>query len=212
MPFDVKPRIFMRGGNRNRAERVTLYLTEREVTRLAQAMLAAKNIGFPLNRMITIHWERAGVPEKEAVRATGQFLALLRNAVGFRSFAHIWIRENDYGDGVKGDHVHILAHIPEGFDLGRKQRARIKAITGEPYLVRVIRTSRVGGTANAARTSPEHYHVHLGNVAHYVLKGGARAVKKALGLGCWGDGGRVVGQRCGMSRNLSRMIRQRPIA
>jgi hypothetical protein len=208
----VKPRIFKQGGKRDKRGRVTFFLSEREVMHLAHAILAAKSIGLPLNRMITIHWERSRVKAHDATSATVEYLAKLRGAIGKRGFAYVWIRENDYGDGSKGDHVHILAHIPDGFDIGKKQRARINAITGKRYRAGVIYTVSIGGSKNAARASPDHYHVNLCAVAEYVLKGSTKAVSEALGLWRWGDGGRVVGQRCGKSKNLSRAVQTGQVA
>lgn len=212
--FDVKPRIFRRGGVRNRKDRVSYFLTEPQATRLAQAMLNAFHIGLPLNRFITIHWERAGIPETKAAWATAQFLKYARDWLATKGlpFAYVWIRENDDGDRSKGDHVHILAHIPNGQSAGRLQRRWIKRITGRSYRPGVIKTGRVGGTIDAFRASPEHYHANLGQVAAYVLKGGSRAVSEALGLGRWGDGGRVVGKRCGMSKSLLRIVHQHSVA
>jgi len=198
----VKPRIFKQGGNRNPGDRVTLALSRKEVTTLARAIAMAAEAGLPPNRMITIHWERAGVPPRQAAKATASYLTALRNAIGTHRFAYVWIRENDYGDGSKGDHVHILAHIPHGFDLGRKQRARINAITGKPYRQGVAHTARIGGTISASEANSDHYHANLAAVAEYVLKGGTMADTMAVGLGRWREGGRVIGKRSGSSLNL----------
>lgn len=210
VPSNGKPRIFRRGGARRRAGKVSEVLSADQIRRLAQAMLTAAMIGMPLNRFITIHWERAGISEAKAAWATGQFLKYARDwlaQLGL-TFAYVWIRENDDGDGRKGDHVHILAHVPDGQSMGRLQRGWIKRITGGSYRQGVVRTARVAGTANAFYSAPEHYHANLRAVAEYVLKGGHGATATALGLGRWGEGGRVFGQRCGMSRNLSRAVQK----
>lgn len=209
VPFDGKPRVFKRGGARNRKNRVSQFLTEAQVARLAQAMFNAFHIGLPLNRFITIHWERAGISETKAAWATGQFLKYARDWLAKLGlpFAYVWVRENDHGDGSKGDHVHILAHIPDGQSIGRLQRRWIRHITGKPYRAKVIMTGRVGGCANASIVSPQHYRANLLYVAEYVLKGGQKAVSEALGLGRWGDGGRVVGKRTGVSKSLPHVVR-----
>lgn len=211
VPLDGKPRIFRRGGARNRKGKVSRFLTKAQVSCLAQAIFSAAQLGLPLNRFITIHWERAGVHEAKSAWATAQFLKYVRDWVAKKGlpFAYVWIRENDYGDGSKGDHVHILAHIPKGQSIGRLQLRWIKRITGRTYRKGVIKTARVGGTANASIASPEHYNVNLLYVAEYVLKGGSKAISEALALGRWGDGGRIVGKRCGISRNLSRQLHAR---
>ena len=213
VPSNAKPRIFRHGGNRDRAGRVTCALSAKDVENLTLAMKAAYAIGLPLNRFVTVHWERAGIAPRKAAWATGQFLKYTRDWLASKGlpFANVWIRENDDGDGSKGDHVHIALHIPKGITIGHRQQRWLRAITGKPYCKGVIKTGRVGGTANAATASPEHYQDNLAYIAGYVLKGASKGDLGAFSIGRWGEGGRVVGQRCGMSKNLSRLIRQRPI-
>lgn len=208
MPSAAKPRVFKRGGARTRAANASAELTEKQVATLIAGICRAVPIGLPLNRFITIHWQRAGVPAREAARATARILKYVRDWLARQGlpFAYVWVRENDDGDGSKGDHVHILAHVPDGRSLGRLQRRWLCRITGQSYRQGVIRTRRVGGTADAARTAPEHYRANLGTVGAYVLKGGSEAATGAHGLWRWGDGGHVVGQRSGISRNLSRPV------
>lgn len=109
------------------------------------------------------------------------------------------------------DHVHIVAHVPRGKQLS-KGRRWIKHITGKAYRRNVIDTGRIGGVANAAESTPEHFAINLLIVTEYALKGACRRDARAQGLWRWGEGGRVVGQRVGMSRNLSRAIRPHVIA
>lgn len=207
LPVGGKPRIFSRGGARNRNCNVSYFLTKAQVSKLARAILGAVQLGVPLNRFITIHWDRAGVPAGKSAWATAQFLKFARDWLTKKGlpFAYVWIRENGHGDGNKGDHVHILAHIPYGQTFARLQLRWIKRITRKAYRRGVIKTGRVGGTANAASASPEHYRANLLYVGEYVLKGASKAVSEVMGLGRWGGGGRVVGQRYGMSRNLFRI-------
>lgn len=199
-----RPRIFKRGGSRNRKGRATLFLSDKETMRLATAMRTASAIELPLNRFITIHWERAGCVAGKEATATGSFLKSARDVLRKRGlpFAYIWVRENDLGDGTKGNHVHILAHIPEGLSIGHLQRRWLREITGVPYRRGVIKTRCVGGAISAARALPEHFEANLAAVGRYVLKGATRGASEALDLGDWGNGGRIIGQRTGMSRNL----------
>jgi hypothetical protein len=45
--------------------------------------------------------------------------------------------------GHKGNHVHILTHLPKGQTLGHLQRRWIKSITGKPYRKDVINTRTI---------------------------------------------------------------------
>jgi len=205
------PRIFQRGGARTHLARATGALSDRDVANLCQAISRAGDLGVPLNRMVTIHWERAGIAPGPAVAtATAQFLKNTGDLVRRwgHAFAYVWIRENDQGDGSKGDHVHILCHVPPGRSLGTVQRGWIKRITRSKYRAHVIDTRRIGGTANVAATNPDLYAVNLIAAAEYVLKGIRYETAAGLGLARWGDGGRVVGKRIGVSRTLSVGVRK----
>jgi len=207
--FNERLRILKRGGARPRAERVSYRLTDKQCRDLIAAIAVSGNINVPLNRFITIHWEKAGLVGKDAAGATAQYLKYVRDWLYKQGlpFAYVWIRENDYGDGSKGDHVHILAHVPAHCSVGHLQRRWLRAITGNAYIKGTIFTRTIGGHLEASTVSPEHYHINLIAVARYALKGGSKGISEALGLGRWDDGGRVIGTRTGMSKNLSRAVR-----
>jgi hypothetical protein len=213
---DPKPRIFKRGGKRERKGRITYTLTAKQCADIINAVFDAHARELPFNRFVTVHWERAGRKPDQGATATQAFIKSIRDWLHAQGlpFAYIWVRENDFGDGTKGDHVHILLHLPKGKTLGRLQRRWLKSITGKPYEKGAILTRVIAGHSQAALNAPEHYWVNVCTLAEYVLKGGTKRDLEALGLeGCrWGEGGRVMGQRCGMSRNLSRLVRQHPIA
>jgi len=209
----MRPRIFKRGGARPRATRISEALALKEVDKIARAIRIAEEIGLPLNRFITIHWERAGVADHQAARATGRFLKLARDNLASKRlpFAYVWVRENDEGDGSKGDHAHILAHVPDGRTLGPAQRRWIKIISGKPYRKQVIHTRVIARHSNAAQNEPALYRLNLTIVRDYILKGASGPASIAFDLPLWGRGGRVQGQRIGMSKNLSRSISRKPV-
>jgi hypothetical protein len=212
---DTKPRIFKRGGARKRKGRITNTLTAKQCADMVNAVFAARDLGLPLNRFVTIHWERARCRPKQAAQATQAFLRYARHWLYAQGlpFAYMWVRENDFGDGAKGDHVHILLHLPNGKTLGRLQRRWLKSITGKPYEKGAILTRVIAGHSQAATAAPAHYWVNVCALAEYALKGGTKRDLDASGLGSrWGEGGRVVGQRVGISRNLSRTVPRHPIA
>lgn len=205
----MRATIFQRGGARPRKDKVSGALTIKQVEHIMQAIIAADMIGLPFNRFITIHWERAGLTGQDSALATSRFLKLARDNLvskGF-PFASIWVRENDEGDRSKGDHVHILAHVPKGHSLGRWQRRWIRIITGKPYRKNVILTRTIARHSEAAENAPEHYQLNLTILAEYILKGACREAAMAFNLPSWRLGGKVEGQRVGMSKNLSRAIR-----
>lgn len=197
-------RIFARGGNRRTPGAVSYHITKQQAQRVATAVQRAIDIGLPLSRMITIHWQRAGITGAAAVRATGQYIKYFRDWLKSRGFvlAYVWARENDCGDGSKGDHVHILIHIPKGQNFGRLQRRWVSAITGQPYFKKVVETRTVGKSLTGATAVCADYLVNLIEVRDYVLKGVHLDTAKALGLSLHSGGGRVTGQRTGISRNL----------
>ena len=100
-----------RGGARNRADRESDALTAAQIANLTAAERHAKKLGLPFTRMISIHWEAAGVPLAGMAKATGRFTDLMAKALaGMAATRH--------GSGrmriavPKGGHCHLLAHVP----------------------------------------------------------------------------------------------------
>jgi len=82
-----------KGGARNRADRTSYELSAAQIANLKAAARHAAAIGLPLNRMVTIHWEAAGVPLAGMAKATGRFTDLLAKALtrhGSKS-AFLWV-------------------------------------------------------------------------------------------------------------------------
>lgn len=189
------------GGSRNRRDRVSCELSLAQGRKLRAAAERALAIGLPLNRHVTIHWEQAGVSDERAAWATGRFLKLAGDWLrrnGHR-FAWMWVREN--GER-KGSHVHILLHVPAGVTLGRMQTRWLRTVSGRRYSPTTIKTTRIGGTAGAAHSSPATYQSNLNAVVDYLLKGAAPAAAAALRVHRLAAGGRVLGKRAATSQNL----------
>lgn len=187
--------IFPHGGARNSASRTSDYLTPKMAQKLIDAAHRAMQIGRPLNRHITIHWETAGLSDREAMKATTAFLKYLREWLRGET-AYIWVREN--GEG-KGSHVHILAHVPRGKVMsGARSQRWIKRCTGKPYQRDVILTRMVRGSD---RPDSLLYAENFGTVFSYDLKGAEPSVTMALGRE-HKSGGTIIGKRCGTSRNI----------
>ena len=194
-PSPRVPHFARHGGARNSASRTSDYLTPRKVLDLLAAAHRARDLGLPLNRHITVHWEAAGVPDSRAMAATTAFLKSLRDWLGAET-AYLWTREN--GDG-KGSHVHILAHLPAGRRWhGARGRRWIERISGKPYIAGVIKTRRIGG---AGEPGGELYAANLAAVLAYAMKGVEPGAAAALAIE-HEAGGRIIGKRCGRSRNI----------
>jgi hypothetical protein len=169
--------------------------------------LHAKTIGLPLNRHVTLHLESAGVHDNVAAVVIGRFLALARDWLRKRGMrtAWVWVREN--GDG-KGSHVHILLHVPRAAPWASWRMIRwFKLATGQPYSTGAMNSERIGGTANASVSAPEHYQANLAAVVGYLLKGASPDAVHALRLERLEPGGTVIGKRAGWSENIGQAAR-----
>src|SRR3546814_11554126 len=104
-----------RGGARNRADRESHALTAAQIGNLKAAERHAEKIGLPFTRMISIHWQAAGVPLAVMAKATGRFTdpmakALARHGSGT---AWLWTHENVPGNGHdNGGQCHMPATVP----------------------------------------------------------------------------------------------------
>ncbi|MCZ4342883.1 hypothetical protein O4H52_14770 [Sphingomonadaceae bacterium G21617-S1] len=196
------------GGARNRADRESQGLTAPQIINLVAAARHADAIGLPLNRMVTIHWQAAGLPLLAMAKATGRFTDMMAKALarnGART-AWLWVHEN--GDG-KGGHCHMLAHIPAGLvDLiGRRQREWLKRITGQPYRRGVIHSKPIGGRLGLEEGNSDLHAVNLQSALSYVLKGATEPAATLTNHNRLEPGGRIIGKRCGTSQNIGAKAR-----
>lgn len=198
-----------RGGARNCADRVSHALTAAQISNLSAAERHATAIGLPFTRMLTIHWEAAGVPLVGMARATGRFTDLLAKALarhGSRT-AWIWTHENC---GPKGGHCHLLAHVPANLAamVAGRQRGWLRNIAGQPYRARVILSKPIGGRLGLETGNPDLHAVNLKAALAYVMKGASPEAALQFALERLEPGGRVIGKRCGTSQNIGSMARK----
>jgi hypothetical protein len=189
------------GGPRNRADRLSDRLTLAQCEKLIAAALFAERIGLAFNRHWTVHTERAGIQSHDGRAFVGRLLHLVTEAVrrhGGR-LAAIWVREN--GDR-KGEHVHILMHLPAGMKLTNKTRRWIVAAGGN-YRRNVSYVRSIGGPLVRLDPLSELYRVNARNVLAYVLKYASRAAAEPLGLPLCGERGWIVGKRSGCTQNIA---------
>ena len=201
-----------RGGARNRADRESHALTAAQIGNLRAAERHAEKIGLPFTRMISIHWQAAGVPLAGMAKATGRFTDLMAKALARHGSgtAWLWTHENVPGNGHdKGGHCHLLAHVPADLVavVTALQRRWLRRITGQPYRARVIHSKPIGGRLGLEVGNPDLHAINLEAALAYVLKGASLEAASQFGLERLEPGGRVIGKRCGTSQNIGAKAR-----
>ncbi|NML94968.1 hypothetical protein [Novosphingobium olei] len=202
-----------RGGARNRADRESHALTAAQIGNLKAAERHAEKIGLPFTRMISIHWQAAGVPLAGMAKATYRFTDLLTKALarhGSRT-AWLWTHENVPGNTHdKGGHCHLLIHVPADLVpiVTALQRGWLRRITGQPYRARVIHSKPIGGRLGLETGNPDLHAINLGAALTYVLKGASHDAAQQFNLERLEPGGRVIGKRCGTSQNIGAKARK----
>lgn len=203
------PRSTGRGGARNTASRESHELTTAQVANLIAAARHAEAIGLPFTRMITIHWQSAGVPLERMVNSTGKFVDLLSKAIARHgsTTAWLWVHENGHG---KGAHCHLLAHVPAALvqRLTGLQRGWLRRITGQPYRPRVIVSKPIGGRLGLETSNPELQSTNARAALVYVIKGASPTAAKRFNLELLQPGGRIIGRRCSTSQNVGATARK----
>ena len=203
------PRSTNKGGARNRADRTSDALTVAQIDNLTAAERHSRAIGLPLTRMITIHWQAAGVALADMVKATGRFLDLLTKALARHKSKTAWLWTLENGDR-KGGHCHLLVHVPAALVsvLTRLQKGWLKRITGRDYVKKVIHSKPIGGRLGLENGNPELHGTNLAVALGYVLKGAGPEAASKFGLARLEPGGRIIGKRCGVSQNVSAKARK----
>ena len=198
-----------RGGARNRADRESHALTSAQIANLEAAERHARAIGLPFTRMITIHWQAAGVALADMVKATGRFLDLLTKALARNETKTAWLWTLENGDR-KGGHCHLLVHVPAALVsiLTKLQKGWLRCITGKPYRARVIHSKPIGGRLGLEAGNPELHSINLAVALSYILKGADAKAAEQFGLARLEAGGRIVGKRCSTSQNIGAKARK----
>lgn len=198
-----------RGGARNRADRESHALTALQVGNLKAAARHAEKIGLPFTRMISIHWQAAGVPLEGMAKATGRFTDLMAKALARHGSRTAWLWTHENGEG-KGGHCHLLVHVPAGLVpvVMGLQRGWLRRITGQPYRARVIRSKPIGGRLGLEAGNADLHAINLEGALAYVLKGASPEAASRFGLERLEPGGRIIGKRCGTSQNIGAKARK----
>jgi hypothetical protein len=198
-----------RGGARNHGDRESYALTAAHIANLEAAERHARAIGLPFTRMITIHWQAAGVALADMVKATGRFLDLLTKALARNKAKTAWLWTLENGDR-KGCHCHLLIHVPATLVsiLTKLQKGWFRRITGKPYRSRVIHSKPIGGRLGLEAGNPELHSINLAVALGYILKGADAKAAEQFGLVRLEAGGRIVGKRCSTSQNIGAKARK----
>ena len=198
-----------KGGARNRADRTSNALTYVQIANLTAAERHSRAIGLPFTRMITIHWQAAGVALADMVKATGRFLDLLTKALARHKSKMAWLWTLENGDR-KGGHCHLLVHVPAALVsvLTRLQKGWLRRITGKPYRARVIRSEPIGGRLGLETGNPELHAINLAAAFGYILKGANPEAAATFELARLEAGGRIIGKRCATSQNIGAKARK----
>lgn len=197
-----------RGGARNRSDRESHELTAAQVAHLRAAERHAETIGLSFTRMISIHWEAAGVPLAGMAKATGRFTDLITKALARHGSGTAWLWTHENGDR-KGAHCHLLAHVPPHLVpvVTGLQRGWLRRITGQPYRARVILSRPIGGRLGLERANPDLHAINLEVALAYVLKGARPEAAPQIAPDRLQPGGHVIGKRCGTSQNIGAKAR-----
>lgn len=186
-------------------------LNARQVTEIYSAGHFAAQTNTPLNRFITIHLEKGGVVgEYEIVishflKQAGDWLR--RKG---RSLNYIWVREAGFD---KGEHVHILMHLPP--DLPRafanRQRQWLTQAGVEPRK-NVIKTMPIGLSYKHCFYGVQYgqsYDAHLQQTLAYVLKESEPGALFSLGIVRLLQQSSLKGQRYSVSTALGPAARRK---
>jgi len=207
-----KSRSALHGSDRPvRKGRRSTGLRTKDCENLILAAEHARQIGAPLNRMLTIHFDKAGI--SNPVNATGQLLKLMGDWLRCYNtgITAVWVRE---AGPQKGEHVHILLSVPPPIlgSFTRMQRGWFKKI-GAAWKRGVYLSRPIGGSHKVA-FSPfcsDLYRQALSGALGYLLKGADAKARATHGLARNEDGGELWGKRCGTTENIGRTARDRSL-
>ncbi len=196
------------GGARNRADRTSDGLTDGHVAGIIDAAAFALATGRTFQRHWIIHYGKAGIDERDGARFVSRVLALASKQARREGGAltALWVRERA---SVKGEHVHILLHLPAEMRLHGRTRRWIEA-AGGTWQAGVSRVRIVGGALpKGFPQASERHAMNAANVTRYFLKAANETTGERLGLTRAGRGGRIVGKRCGWTQNIGKAAQRR---
>lgn len=183
-------------------------LTLLEIENLKAAAEFAARRGLSLNRHTTIHFEAAGLSDPLA--ALGAMMKLAGDWLRTKGarLAYVWVRE---AGESKGEHVHIIWHVPPKLirEFAMRERAWRKQI-GARRARGAFHSTPVGRSylhADLGFQYGQPYSAFLAGMLEYLVKGANSSAAEALKLKRREPGGALRGKRCGTSQNIGRKAR-----
>ncbi|MBX7539652.1 hypothetical protein [Qipengyuania sphaerica] len=173
---------------------------------LLDAAAYAISTGRTFQRHWTIHYGKAGIEAENGARFVSKVLALASKQAKREDgvLTALWVRERA---SDKGEHVHILMHLPAGMRLHGRTRRWIEAAGGK-WQHGVSRITIVGGVLPKIEAENGDRHTrNASQVVRYLLKASSNDTGQRLDLTRSGMGGRIIGKRCGWTQNIGAKAR-----
>ena len=196
-------RMLRQGGARNRADRQTEQLTERQCRKLIAAAGIAWAAGAPFNRFATFAFGKSGIDARDCVAATGDWIKLARDWFASHDLPMPWAWVQEWGR-INKAHCHILFHVPPPLAplfnrKAQKWASAVIAKRGGSYAAgttdcQIIRCS------SQPDLYPDAYRAAVAFKIHYMLKCTPAELEAALsmtgrGIVPWGQSCPVYGKR-----------------
>lgn len=194
------------GGARNRADRSSDGLTDTQVDSLLAASAFAIATGRTFQRHWIIHYGKAGIDARDGARFVSHVLALASKQARREGgeLTALWVRERA---SEKGEHAHILLHLPAAMRLHGRTRRWIETAGGK-WQPGVSRIRIIGGRlSKLERDRNARLATNAANVTRYLLKAADVETGARLNLTQAGRGGEIIGKRCGWTQNIGKAAR-----
>lgn len=192
-----------------REKKVSEDLSYRQALELISAVKFGSWQSYRFTRFISINLEAGGVVPDDRLKAIQKFIKCMQSAAQYRKlvFAAVWVRER--GEDV-GEHVHIMAHIPDAYDglYKSKYKAWLK-LAGIQLVRGVINSKTIRCSGPIDQSIEQNLRANIDNIKNYMLKGTSRETKHKLNLPKEAYTGLIVGKRCGCTHNLGPKARKR---
>lgn len=199
----ARRRTLRRGGARNKADRQTAQLTERQCRNLIAAAGTAWAAGTPLNRFATLAFGKCGIEARDCVAATGDWIKLARDWFASQGHPLVWAWVQEWGP-INLAHCHILLHVPAELAplfRAKPQRWARKVIAdrGGGYVAGATDCQKIHCSGHPDRY-PDAYRAALAFKVHYMLKCAPAELEERLGMIArgpkpWGQSCPVYGKR-----------------
>lgn len=202
------PRAFTKV-ERNREGRRSKSLRLTEIRNIMAAAVFTAQEHRPLNRHTTVHFDAAGIADP--VGALRSYMKLARDWLRTQGapFAYIWVRESGT---AKGEHAHILMHVPSHLvaQFARRERGWRKRIGAAPGKG-AFHSTPIGRSYRHGEMGIQYGQSYAGALAGmigYLVKGGEPRAVETLSLSRVEPGGELWGKRSATSENIGRSARE----